>query len=133
MVLNNAIRQKQSSVYMKHLRTRRQLPAYQLFDSLIWPTICRNQVTVLAGATGCGKTTQIPQLILDAEMASNNGLCKIICTQPRRMAAVSVATRVAQERAEQLSGGYGMVSSIGYHVKLDSKPPRETWVGCEKA
>ena len=57
MMLNAAMRQKQSRQYMQHLRTRRELPAYQLFDSLIWPTIQRNQVTVLAGATGCGKTT----------------------------------------------------------------------------
>eukprot|EP00959_Pyramimonas_sp_CCMP1952_P128834 2694332-Pyramimonas_sp.AAC.2 len=44
------------------------------------------QVTVISGATGCGKTTQIPQLIMDDMLERGEGAkCKIICTQPRRL------------------------------------------------
>ena len=75
-----------------------------------------NQVVILAGATGCGKTTQIPQLILDKQIQRRNFSCKLVCTQPRRIAATSVAKRVKQERCGD--------DSIGYHVKLDVSSPR---------
>jgi HrpA-like RNA helicase len=53
--------------------------------------------------TGCGKTTQLPQYILESEIVSGRGaMCNIICTQPRRISAMAVAERVAAERGEQL-------------------------------
>ena len=61
------------------------------------------QVLVISGETGCGKTTQLPQYILESEIEAGNGsTCNIICTQPRRISAISVAERVATERGEQL-------------------------------
>ncbi|KAH9469770.1 hypothetical protein Pst134EA_007047 [Puccinia striiformis f. sp. tritici] len=64
------------------------------------------------------KTTQVPQIILDeATMRGEGAKCNIICTQPRRIAAISVAQRVANERNEKLS------ESVGYQVRFDSKPP----------
>merc|ERR1712142_964880 len=80
------------------LNLRKELPAYQMFNDNIYPIILGNQVTIIAGATGCGKTTQIPQMVLDGEIARGNYDVKIIVTQPRRIAAISVANRVAQER-----------------------------------
>lgn len=63
----------------------------------------------------CGKTTQIPQFILDASLKGPAGqVANIICTQPRRISAISVAQRVAQERAEQLG------NSVGYQIRLES-------------
>lgn len=60
-------------------------------------------MVVISGETGCGKTTQIPQFILESEIESVRGaLCSIICTQPRRISAISVSERVAAERGEQL-------------------------------
>lgn len=61
------------------------------------------QVVVISGETGCGKTTQIPQFILESEIESVRGAsCSIVCTQPRRISAISVSERVATERGEQL-------------------------------
>lgn len=61
------------------------------------------QVIVVSGETGCGKTTQIPQFILESEIEANRGaLCNIICTQPRKISAMSVSERVACERGEPL-------------------------------
>ena len=105
------------------LEKRKALPAYQLFNEKIWPIIKNNQISVLAGATGCGKTTQIPQLILDAEIDQGNYGTKIVCTQPRRIAAISVAQRVADERGEKCSSM--RTASVGYHVKMENLPPRD--------
>jgi len=55
------------------------------------------QVTVIEGETGCGKTTQVPQYILD-HYAAQGRYCNIVVTQPRRIAAISIARRVCVER-----------------------------------
>lgn len=61
------------------------------------------QVVIISGETGCGKTTQIPQYILESEIDSDRGaFCNIICTQPRRISAITVSERVASERGEEL-------------------------------
>ena len=58
-----------------------------------------DQVVVLSGETGCGKTTQVPQFVLDSLIdQGRGGECNIVCTQPRRISAVGVADRVAAER-----------------------------------
>lgn len=60
-------------------------------------------MVVVSGETGCGKTTQLPQYILESEIeAARGGVCSIICTQPRRISAMAVSERVASERGEQL-------------------------------
>ena len=64
----------------------------------------------------CGKTTQIPQFILDSYLkAGCGGECFIICTQPRRISAMSVAERVSAERIDKLG------ESVGYQVRLENK------------
>ncbi|EPQ60643.1 P-loop containing nucleoside triphosphate hydrolase protein, partial [Gloeophyllum trabeum ATCC 11539] len=83
--------------------------------------IRNNEVTICMATTGSGKTTQIPQLILDEWIDRGEGAnCNIVCTQPRRLAAVSVAERVAKERNERCGEG-----SIGYSVRFEAKPPRD--------
>jgi len=81
----------------------------------------KNRVVVVAGETGSGKTTQCPNFILEAASeAGCGGDVSIVCTQPRRLAAVGVAERVAQERGEEPGG------PVGYAVRLDSKATRRT-------
>lgn len=61
------------------------------------------QVVVVSGETGCGKTTQLPQYILESEIdAARGATCSIICTQPRRISAIAVSERVAAERGEKI-------------------------------
>lgn len=78
-----------------------------------------NQVIVIAGETGCGKTTQVPQFILE-NCQQNAQPCKIICTQPRRLSAVSIAERVAFERGEKIG------QTFGYQIRLESRVAPKT-------
>lgn len=79
---------------------------------------------MISGDTGSGKTTQIPQYILDL-FASNKEPARVICTQPRRIAAISVAERVATERGESVG------STVGYQIRLESRlSPKTALVFC---
>ncbi|VFQ61459.1 unnamed protein product [Cuscuta campestris] len=81
---------------------RKSLPSYKEKERMLQAIAC-NQVVVISGETGCGKTTQLPQYILESEIESGRGaFCSIICTQPRRISAMAVAERVATERGELL-------------------------------
>ncbi|KAI0778196.1 P-loop containing nucleoside triphosphate hydrolase protein [Trametes elegans] len=98
--------------------TRATLPIFTKSAELL-KHINEHDVTICMAATGSGKTTQIPQLILDEWIDRGEGArCNIICTQPRRIAAISVAERVAKERGEVCGRG-----SIGYQVRFESKTP----------
>jgi HrpA-like RNA helicase len=59
-------------------------------------------VSIVVGETGSGKTTQLPQYLLESKLAGPGKA--IACTQPRRVAAITVAQRVAQERGVELGG-----------------------------
>lgn len=82
-----------SDRYWTLLSQRSKLPAFEARKEFL-KTVKKNQVVVLVGETGSGKTTQCAQFLLDA--GYNKGKC-IACTQPRRVAAESVARRVAEE------------------------------------
>lgn len=101
----------------KMRNTRAALPVYTRSKEIL-DHVSKNEVTICIAATGSGKTTQLPQMILDGYIDRGEGAqCNIICTQPRRLAAISVAHRVASERNEQIG------RSIGYHVRFESKLP----------
>ena len=97
--------------------TRAALPVFTQVDTVL-SHIENNDITILMAATGSGKTTQVPQMILDQYIERGEGAnCNIICTQPRRLAAISVAHRVASERGETVG------QSVGYQVRFDAKYP----------
>ncbi|KAI2667144.1 ATP-dependent RNA helicase DHX30 [Labeo rohita] len=76
-----------------------------------------SQVVVIAGETGCGKTTRIPRFLLEGQVRRGEGAnCNILVTQPRRISAVSVAHRVAQE----------MGPALRHCVRLESRPPERS-------
>jgi small subunit ribosomal protein S24e len=103
----------------KRMRDSRQaLPVTSRAQSIL-DQIDANDVTIIMAATGSGKTTQIPQIILDSYIDKGQGSkCNILCTQPRRLAATSVAERIADERGDRLGG------EVGYQVRFDTKLPQ---------
>lgn len=102
--------------YQKMQNMRVKLPAYQ-YQNDICNTIQSNRVTILAGETGCGKSTQVPQFILDS---FEGPLCKIAVTQPRRISAISLAERVASERCERVG------RTVGHSVRMDTSASEAT-------
>lgn len=99
-------------------QARSDLPMAQ-YSARVRQTVQENVFCVIIGATGSGKTTQVPQILLDEAIENGTGAsCNVVCTQPRRIAATSVARRVAGERAEQLQ------DTVGYHVRFDPKLPK---------
>uniref|UniRef100_A0A8C3LSP9 Putative ATP-dependent RNA helicase DHX57 n=1 Tax=Chrysolophus pictus TaxID=9089 RepID=A0A8C3LSP9_CHRPC len=105
---------KSSRRFQSMLHERQKLPAWQERETIL-DLLTSHQVLVVSGMTGCGKTTQIPQFILDASLqGSPNTVANIICTQPRRISAISVAERVAKERTERVG------VTVGYQIRLES-------------
>lgn len=104
--------------YQKMLLTRKNLPMFH-FRAAALDTIERNQVTILCGETGCGKSTQLPAFILENEL-SNGRQCKIYCTEPRRISAVSLAQRVSEEMGENKGDVGTNRSLVGYAIRLES-------------
>ena len=103
--------------YDKIRQQRYSLPIFTQSSQVV-DNVNNNQVTVLMAATGSGKTTQVPQIILDDAINNDQGSkCNILCTQPRRIAAISVAQRVASERGEKIG------KRVGYQVRFESKKP----------
>ncbi len=81
-----------SDRYYEILETRNKLPAFDARDPLV-ELLNEYQSVVLVGETGSGKTTQIPQFLLESSFLGKRKC--IACTQPRRVAAMSVAKRVS--------------------------------------
>lgn len=112
-LVEDQIMRESDSVYQTMQRIRARLPAHAMRDEIV-ATVRRHAVVVVSGETGCGKTTQVPQFILDDAISRGvGGACSIICTQPRRISAIGVAERVAAERAQRLG------EQVGYQIRLD--------------
>ncbi|HYQ60000.1 MAG TPA: ATP-dependent RNA helicase HrpA, partial [Desulfatiglandales bacterium] len=81
--------------------------------------IRENQVVIVSGETGCGKSTQIPKMCLEA----GRGLAgKIGCTQPRRIAAITIAHRIAEELGEEIG------RSVGYKIRFREKASKQAFI-----
>jgi pre-mRNA-splicing factor ATP-dependent RNA helicase DHX16 len=97
--------------------TRKSLPIYQFRDQII-QAVADHQVLIIVGETGSGKTTQIPQYLHEAGY-TKDGL-KIGCTQPRRVAAMSVAARVAEEMGTKIG------NEVGYAIRFEDNTSDKT-------
>lgn len=98
------------------LEQRKTLPAYQAKNEVL-KVIRDNQVVIIIGETGSGKTTQLTQFLND-DGYSKSGL--IGCTQPRRVAATSVAKRVAEEMGVKLG------QEVGYSIRFEDMTSSKT-------
>ena len=119
--LNNEISHEKSSAntsnkydkpsYNEDIKaTRQSLPAYKSRNSLL-SMIRENQVSIIIGETGSGKTTQLPQYLYEDGFTSNGKIIGV--TQPRRVAAMSVAKRVAQEMDVKIK------EEVGYTIRFE--------------
>ncbi|KAK6040202.1 helicase protein [Cooperia oncophora] len=97
--------------------TRKSLPVYAFRDQFI-EAVKEHQVLIIEGETGSGKTTQLPQYLYEAGFCKDGK--KIGCTQPRRVAAMSVAARVAEEVGCKL----GM--QVGYSIRFEDCTSEKT-------
>ncbi|KAM5535888.1 hypothetical protein V8D89_010506 [Ganoderma adspersum] len=109
--------------YAKLLATRERLPAFASREQFL-DTLKTNRCVIVVGETGCGKTTQLPQFVLDELIRTGQGSkASIIVTQPRRLSAIGVAARVSAERLED--------GSVGYAIRGESKQgPRTKILFC---
>lgn len=112
---------KRSDVlWRERLRARMKLPvmANGRYNQ-IYTEMNNADVLIIPGSTGSGKTTQVPQIIFDYHIRLGRGaFVNVLCTQPRRISATSVARRVAWERNEN-PGEF-----VGHHVRFSSVLPR---------
>ncbi|RSH78959.1 DEAH-box ATP-dependent RNA helicase prp43 [Apiotrichum porosum] len=107
-----------SDKYKKILSDRKKLPVYQKMEEFL-SVFEENQITVMEGQTGSGKTTQIPQFVCYADLPHMRGKM-VACTQPRRVAAMSVAKRVADEMDVQLG------KQVGYSIRFEDMTEQGT-------
>lgn len=98
------------------MEQRQSLPIYQFKDELV-KAVAENQILIVIGETGSGKTTQITQYLAEAGYVTRG---KIGCTQPRRVAAMSVAKRVADEFGCRLG------TEVGYTIRFEDCTSPET-------
>ncbi|XP_068622478.1 probable ATP-dependent RNA helicase DHX34 [Battus philenor] len=99
---------------LKKLRqTQRDLPVAK-YRNEIQEAVKNEKVVIIAGDTGCGKSTQVPQYLHDA------GFQNIACTQPRRIACVSLSKRVAYETLTQFE------SKVGYQIRFEKSKSADT-------
>uniref|UniRef100_A0A8C7CDT8 ATP-dependent RNA helicase DHX29 n=1 Tax=Oncorhynchus kisutch TaxID=8019 RepID=A0A8C7CDT8_ONCKI len=107
-------------------KEREQLPVFQ-HRVRVMEALRRNRVVVVAGETGSGKSTQIPQFILEELLTGGAAAqpCNIVVTQPRRISAMSLASRVSQELG--CDDGPGSKSSLcGYQIRMENKSSDST-------
>lgn len=109
--------QPYSQNYYGILEKRKTLPVFE-FRAEFEQNLKQNQTLVLQGETGSGKTTQIPQFALESGIFANHHM--IACTQPRRMAAMSVAKRVADEMDVKLG------ETVGYTIRFEDVTSHST-------
>ena len=96
---------------------RESLPIFKFRDNLL-EAISKNKILIVIGETGSGKTTQMTQYLYEAGFTRNGK--KIGCTQPRRVAAISVAKRVAEEM------GVILGQEVGYSIRFEDCTSSQT-------
>lgn len=115
-----------SALARRLLADRQQLPVFQHRQKVL-DALRRHRVVVVAGETGSGKSTQIPQFILEDLLVGVGDAqpCNVVVTQPRRISAMSLASRVSQELGSE--DGPGSKNSLcGYQIRMENRSGEST-------
>ena len=116
---------KMSTVsYGRMLTLRKTLPIWAFKDKLL-EAVDKHQIVIVCGETGCGKSTQVPAFILEHEL-SHGRPCKVYCTEPRRISAITLARRVSEELGEGKNDVGSSRSLVGYAIRLESHMTTQT-------
>lgn len=110
--------------YQTMLHSRMKLPIWN-FKGTLLKSIEDHQVVIVCGETGCGKSTQVPAFILENELSKGRD-CKVYCTEPRRISAISLARRVSEELGERKNDVGTSNSLVGFAIRLESKVAAQT-------
>nr|CAD7574761.1 unnamed protein product [Timema californicum] len=106
--------QREKFTKLRKLReSQANLPVAQYREQIV-SSMLKDRVVVIAGDTGCGKSTQVPQYLLKA------GFKRIACTQPRRIACISLCKRVAYETLNEFG------SEVGYQIRFEKSKTQHT-------
>lgn len=126
--LKSQLQSNMRSKAFKEIWKRRQDLPITSFKANVLQALDSHNVILISGETGCGKSTQVPQFLLeDTLLTKEKGAsCQIVCTQPRRLAAISLAERVSQELGES-SGSMGSGGSLcGFQIRLENRMTKHT-------
>lgn len=111
---------RKAASYQKMLAQRQKLPAWQVREDIV-KTVSDNQITIISGETGSGKSTQSVQFVLDDLYDRGYAKCaNIIVTQPRRISALGLADRVSEERCTTVG------QEVGYSIRGENRTGRDT-------
>jgi len=115
------VKDEYDDVYDRYDFSRPSLPDLPIFNHSrqILEHLEQNNIIIIQGNTGCGKTTQVPQIIIDAAR-SQRKRCNILVTQPRRLATVTICQRVCQER------NWAKGTVCGYHIGMEPRFNQDT-------
>ncbi|KAM0754112.1 P-loop containing nucleoside triphosphate hydrolase protein [Meredithblackwellia eburnea MCA 4105] len=110
--------------YEEMVRVREKLPAWSMREKIV-DLIEKNRVVIVSGETGSGKTTQVPSFVMDNAIATLRGAStNIVVTQPRRVSAIGVASRVGAERLEDINDPNSR-RLVGYAIRGERKAGRD--------
>lgn len=114
------LQRQETTAQKKMISQREKLPAWQVQERIV-RTVRDNHVTIISGETGSGKSTQSIQFLLDDLYMKGLGDCaNMIVTQPRRISALGLADRVAEERCGRVG------DEVGYTIRGESRRSRDT-------
>ncbi|XP_062869966.1 ATP-dependent RNA helicase DHX29 isoform X1 [Trichomycterus rosablanca] len=122
------VKLRNSELAQRLLSDRQRLPVYQ-HRARVLETLRRHRVVVVAGETGSGKSTQIPQFILEEVLGrqreGGTKGCNVVVTQPRRISAMSLANRVNQELGSEEPPG-SKNTLCGYQIRMENRSSSST-------